>query len=92
YVRQWITWGAGPRASQNMVLAAKARALLHGRFHATSEDVAAVALPVLRHRILPNFAAEAEGVTADSIVARLLETVEPHVSALDGDRAAGVGS
>ncbi len=92
FIKQWVNWGAGPRASQNMILAAKARALLHGRFHASTEDVAAVAPSVLRHRILANFAAEAEGVDSDAIIARLLETVEPHPSALDGKRAAGIGS
>lgn len=92
YVKQWVTWGAGPRASQNLVLAAKARALLQGRFHAGAEDVAAVAPSVLRHRVLTNFAAEAEGVRPDAVVKRLLEGVEPHRSSLDGDRAAGVGS
>ncbi|KAA3605694.1 MAG: MoxR family ATPase [Planctomycetota bacterium] len=92
FIKQWVTWGAGPRASQNLVLAAKAKALLHGRFHASSEDVAAVAPSVLRHRVLTNFAAEAEGITPDAVVTRLLETVEAHRSALDGDRAAGIGS
>ncbi len=92
FVRQWVTWGAGPRASQNMVLAGKARALLHGRPHVASEDIAAVAPSVLRHRVLTNFAAEAEGIDADRIVARLLEETDPHPSALDGERAAGVGS
>ena len=92
FVRQWITWGAGPRASQNMVLAAKARALLGGRYHVAAEDVAAVAPSVLRHRILTNFAAEAEDITPDDIVAKLLRETQPHPSALDGDRAAGIGS
>ncbi len=92
FVRQWVTWGAGPRASQNMVLAGKARALLKGRFHVAAEDVRAVAPSVLRHRILTNFAAEAEGIRPDDIVARLLETVAAHPSALDGERAAGIGS
>jgi len=92
FVRQWVTWGAGPRASQNLILAAKARALLQGRHHASAEDVAAVAPSVLRHRVLANFAAEAEGIHADDIVGRLLEVVKAHPSALDGDRAVGVGS
>jgi MoxR-like ATPase len=72
-VRQWVKWGAGPRAGQSLVLGAKARALLHGRSVAAPEDVRAVALPVLRHRILLNFQAEADGVDADQMVARLLE-------------------
>jgi len=92
FVRQWVTWGAGPRASQNLILAAKARALLQGRHHAAAEDVAAVAPSVLRHRVLANFAAEAENIGADEIVSRLLEVVKAHPSALDGDRAVGVGS
>ncbi len=92
FVRQWVTWGAGPRASQNMVLAAKARALLQGRFHVSADDVRAVAPSVLRHRVLTNFAAEAEGIRPDDVVARLLEAVEPNRSALDGERAAGIGS
>ncbi|HEX2202815.1 MAG TPA: MoxR family ATPase [Longimicrobium sp.] len=81
-VRRWIRWGAGPRAGQALVLGAKARALLAGRFHVTPEDIRRVALPVLRHRVLVNFHAEAEGVTTDTVVARLLETVEPPRSGL----------
>jgi MoxR-like ATPase len=76
-VRQWVKWGAGPRAGQALVLGAKARALLDGRSVAAPDDVRAVALPVLRHRILVNFQAEADGVNADEIVARLLDAVAP---------------
>jgi MoxR-like ATPase len=72
FVREMISWGAGPRASIFLIMAAKARALLRGRHHATEEDVAAMALPVLRHRIMPTFNAESEGVTADLLVSRLL--------------------
>jgi MoxR-like ATPase len=75
FVRDYVTWGAGPRASQYLVLGAKARAVLHGRYYASSDDVAAVACPVLRHRIVTNFNAEAEGIKPDVIVRRLLETV-----------------
>ncbi|MCC7171553.1 MAG: MoxR family ATPase [Planctomycetes bacterium] len=75
YVKESVTWGAGPRASQFLVLAAKARALLKGRPAVAGEDVRAVALPVLRHRILPNFSAEAEGITSDHLVTRIVETV-----------------
>jgi len=75
FVNQWVTWGAGPRASQAMILGAKARALMHGRQAASRDDVAYLALPVLRHRIIPSFAAEAEGVDAAAIVAKLLGTV-----------------
>ncbi len=74
-VKRWLDWGAGPRAAQYLLLGAKARALLYGRFHATIEDVAALAKPVLRHRIVLNFAAESEGLTQDMIIDRVLETV-----------------
>jgi MoxR-like ATPase len=74
-VRQWVKWGAGPRAGQALVLGAKARALLDGRSVAAPDDVRAVALPVLRHRVLLNFQAEADGVDADEVVGRLLEAV-----------------
>ncbi|RMH04653.1 MAG: MoxR family ATPase [Planctomycetota bacterium] len=92
FVRQWVTWGAGPRAAQGLILAAKARALLHGACHVAADDVRAVAPAVLRHRILLNFAAEAEGVGPDDVVARLLEGVEANRTTLDGERAAGIGS
>jgi len=71
-VKQWVKWGAGPRAGQSLVLASKARALLHGRYAATREDVAALAAPVLRHRLLLSFTAEAEGRSADDVVVALL--------------------
>jgi MoxR-like ATPase len=74
-VRQWLRWGAGPRAGQSLVLAAKARALLHGRLAATRDDIHALAAPVLRHRLLLSFAAEAERKSADDIVAMLLRNV-----------------
>jgi len=74
-VRQWVKWGAGPRAGQALVLGAKSRALVDGRSVAAPEDVRAVALPVLRHRILVNFQAEADGVDPDQIVGHLLEAV-----------------
>jgi MoxR-like ATPase len=77
FVKEWVNWGAGPRASQYLVLGAKARAVMHGRFAASVEDIRALAPSVLRHRILPNFNAEAEGVTSLSIIERLLETVRP---------------
>ncbi len=77
FIRQYVTWGAGPRASQYLVLGAKARAVLNGRFHATCDDVRAVAAPVLRHRIVTNFNAEAEGIKPDEIVARLAALIEP---------------
>ena len=68
FVRKWVRWGAGPRAGQALLLGAKARALLEGRSVASPEDIAAVALPVLRHRVLVNFQAEADGIDADQIV------------------------
>ncbi len=76
FVRQQVKWGAGSRASQALILTGKARALLHGRYNVACEDVAALALPVLRHRVIPNFHADAEGVTSDMIVRRLLGTVK----------------
>ncbi len=76
FVEQYLSWGAGPRASQYLVLGAKARAILDGRFAATVDDVRALAKPVLRHRVLINFHAEAEGVSSMSVIERLLETVK----------------
>jgi MoxR-like ATPase len=75
FVKQWVGWGAGTRGSQYLVLAAKARALLAGRFHVASEDIRAVAHEVLRHRILTNFRAEADQVRVDDVIDRLLEHV-----------------
>ena len=74
-VNQWVRWGAGPRAGQALVLCAKARALLHGRLAATREDVGALAAPVLRHRLLLSFTAEAEGRSADDVVEALLHAL-----------------
>jgi MoxR-like ATPase len=76
-VKQWIRWGAGPRAGQSLLLGAKAAALLDGRAVPSPADVAAIALPVLRHRLLLNFRAEAEGVSGDRVIAALLDTVRP---------------
>ena len=76
YVRQMVGWGAGPRASQQMILAAKVRAILYGRTHVTIDDIEALATPVLRHRIVPTFHAEAEGVTVDHIVKHLLQSTK----------------
>ncbi len=75
WVRDHISWGAGPRAGQYLILGGKARTILDGRSHVTVEDIRAVAHPVLRHRILTNFAAEAEGTTSDDIINRLLEEI-----------------
>ena len=74
-VNHWIKWGAGPRAGQSLVLAAKARALLQGRFAATRDDVQALIAPVMRHRVLLSFAAEAEQKSADDVIAALLQAV-----------------
>jgi MoxR-like ATPase len=76
FINEWVTWGAGLRASQYMVLGAKARALLYGRAHVSFEDIRALAYPVLRHRILINYRAEAEGVAVDSIADRLLKSAK----------------
>ena len=76
YVKNWVQWGAGPRASQYLIIGGKARAILNGRFYVTIEDVQAVARPVLRHRIFTNFTAEAEGIKPLDIVMRLIETVQ----------------
>ena len=75
FVKRWLAWGAGPRAAQNIVLTAKARALLHGRFAVTADDIRAVTFPVLRHRIFTNFNADAEGVDVDQIIEKILQTV-----------------
>lgn len=75
FVPELIAWGAGPRASQYLILGGKARAILHGRLHVTTDDIKAVAHPVLRHRIVTTFNADAEGVTTDDLVGRLLESV-----------------
>lgn len=77
FVKEMVAWGAGPRAGIYLILAAKARAILQGRYHATTEDVKAVAHPVLRHRVLTTFNAEASGVTSDDIVTQLIEHFKP---------------
>jgi len=75
FVKQWVSWGAGTRAAQYLILGAKARALLSGRVHVSADDIRKLALPVLRHRVLINYRAEAEGVTVDQVIARLIEHV-----------------
>jgi MoxR-like ATPase len=84
FIRDYVTWGAGPRATQNLVLGAKARAVLHGRYYVSCEDIRAVAVPVLRHRIITNFNAEAEGIKPEHIVQRLAEIIprDPNEEAL----------
>jgi len=86
FIDEYLTWGAGPRAAQFLVLGAKSRAIFHGRYNVSCDDVRAIAAPVMRHRLFTNFNADAEGLDADAIVARLLESVrEPSVK----DYAAG---
>jgi MoxR-like ATPase len=75
FVQDYVTWGAGPRATQFLILAAKARAVLHGRYYVSCDDVRSVAAPVLRHRIITNFNAEAEGIKPDDIVRRLINVI-----------------
>ena len=75
FVNDYVGWGAGPRASQYLILAGKARALLKGRYHVSTEDIRQVALPVLRHRIVTNFNAEAEGIRSDTIVKKLIDYI-----------------
>jgi len=77
FINEYVEWGAGPRAGIYLMLGAKARAVLHGRYHATTEDVRALAAPVLRHRIVTTFNAEAEGIRPDHIVDRLLSELKP---------------
>jgi MoxR-like ATPase len=92
-VRDHVTWGAGPRASQFLVLGSKARALLHGRLYVSTEDVKTVALPVLRHRIITNYGAQAEGWTTDRIILELLERIPaPESETLRGEHVDVLGS
>jgi len=82
FVQKWVKWGAGLRASQALVLGSKARALIHGRHHVSVKDIHALAKPILRHRVIPNFYAEAEGITSDRVVEHLLEAVPAPSSGL----------
>ena len=75
FVKDWVSWGSGPRGMQYLLLGAKARAMLQGRFHVTTEDIKAVAFPVLRHRIITNFNAESAGISSDKVIERLLAEV-----------------
>ncbi|MBI3821590.1 MAG: MoxR family ATPase [Planctomycetes bacterium] len=84
FLPELVSWGAGPRASQYLILAGKARALLHGRLHVATSDIREVAYPVLRHRLITTFHADAEGITTDQIIARLLKTIAlPQETAAD---------
>jgi MoxR-like ATPase len=75
FIKDWVSFGAGPRASLNLILAGKARAALRGRFHVSVEDVRAVAMPVMRHRLGTNFAAQSEGITSNEVVKKLLDAI-----------------
>ena len=76
FCKRWLSWGAGPRAAMNLILAAKAHAVLNGQVYVGCENVAAVALPIMRHRMIPNFTAQSEGITPDDITRRLLQEVK----------------
>jgi MoxR-like ATPase len=75
FIQEMVGWGAGPRACQYLILGGKARAILHGRLHVTTDDIRAVAYPVLRHRLVTTFHADAEGVTTDDIIRKLVQTI-----------------
>jgi MoxR-like ATPase len=86
FIKNYLTWGAGPRAAQYLTLGAKSRALLHGRFNVSCEDMRAVAHPVMRHRIFTNFNADAEGITPDKIIDMLIDAVpEPRIEDYRGE-------
>jgi MoxR-like ATPase len=85
FVKDYVAWGAGPRACQFLILGGKAKALLSGRYHVSAKDIQAVAHPVLRHRVLTNFHAEAKGFGAEKIVQRLLETVPVGEGSISSD-------
>ena len=82
FVQEWVKWGAGIRASQALVLGGKARALMHGRYHVSINDIRALAAPTLRHRIVTNFYAESEGIDAETVIQRLVESVPAPQSGL----------
>jgi MoxR-like ATPase len=88
FINDWLTWGAGPRAAQYLVLGAKANAILNGRLNVSCDDVRAVAKPVLRHRLFTNFNADAEGIGPDHVVEKLLEMIPEHAAAEPGHDAA----
>ena len=75
FIKNWLAWGAGPRAAQNIILGAKARAILHGRYTVSAEDIRTLAYPVLRHRLFTNFNADAEGIDVDRVIEKILQTV-----------------
>ncbi|QDV50504.1 AAA family ATPase [Gimesia fumaroli] len=81
FINEWVNWGAGLRAAQSLILGAKARAVLRGRVHVTVEDIQALLAPVLRHRILINYRAEAEGITVEQVVQHLIDTIKRPITA-----------
>jgi MoxR-like ATPase len=85
FVNDQLSWGAGPRAVQFLILGGKARALLHGRTHVSTDDIQALAKPVLRHRLVVNFSAESEGIGSDNVVDRLLEMTPSKEGELTAD-------
>ncbi|MBT4865828.1 MAG: MoxR family ATPase [Planctomycetaceae bacterium] len=85
FINEWLSWGAGPRAVQNLLLGGKSRALLNGRSHVSTDDIDALAQPVLRHRIVTNFSAESEGVTPDRVIQRLVEETPSKEGELTSD-------
>jgi MoxR-like ATPase len=87
FIKDWISWGAGPRACLNLITGSKARAILRGRFNVAVEDVQALAMPVMRHRMGLNFAAQSEGITPDDVVKRLLESIPADERLYDAARA-----
>lgn len=89
WINEWLGWGAGPRAMQNLLVGAKTRALLHGRSHVSTDDVKALAAPVMRHRITPNFTAESEGITSDKVIERLIQETPDKESTLTSDPRLG---
>jgi MoxR-like ATPase len=89
WINEWLGWGAGPRAMQNLLLGGKARALLKGRSHVSTADIQALAAPVLRHRITPNFTAESEGITSDKVIERLIQETPDKESELTSDPRLG---
>ena len=85
FIRDYVSWGAGPRACQYLVLGARAFAVLNGRYFASTDDIKRVAAPVLRHRVITNFTADSEGITPDKIVEKLIETTPDKEEALTND-------
>src|SRR5690606_11625343 len=85
FIDEWLSWGAGPRAVQFLLLGSKARALLHGRTHVSTDDIQALAAPVLRHRIVTNFSAESDGIRPDNVISRLIDETPAKEGELTSD-------